>query len=74
MMDGQGVFNVGQRNCLALRKTLWKAGVAVHAEDLGGLASRTVHLEVASGRVSLRAAGEREQDLLAAGSPAGRSF
>jgi chemotaxis protein CheD len=74
MMDAQGVFNVGKRNCLALRKTLWRAGVVVHAEDLGGLASRTVRLEVASGRVSLRAAGEREQDLLAAGSPAGRSF
>jgi len=74
MMDQQGVFNIGKRNCLAMRKILWKAGVMVHAEDLGGLASRTVRLEVASGRVSLRGAGEREQDLLAAGSPAGRSF
>jgi len=74
IMDQQGVFNIGKRNCLALRKILWQAGVMVHAEDLGGLASRTVRLEVASGRVSLREAGEREQDLLAAGSPAGRSF
>lgn len=39
MMDGQGVFNIGKRNCMALRKILWKAGVMVHAEDLGGLAS-----------------------------------
>lgn len=74
MMDQRGVFNIGKRNCLAMRKILWKAGMMVHAEDLGGLASRTVLLEVASGRVFLRGAGEPEQDLLAAASPAGRSF
>jgi len=74
MMDAQGVFNIGKRNCLALRRILWKAGVMVHAEDLGGLVSRTMRLDVASGRVSLRGAGEREQDLLAAQSPPGRNF
>jgi chemotaxis protein CheD len=66
MMDQQGVFNIGKRNCLAMRKIFWKAGVMVHAEDLGGLASRTVRLEVASGRVLLREAGEPEQDLRSA--------
>jgi chemotaxis protein CheD len=65
MMDQQGVFNIGKRNYLAMRKIFWKAGVMVHAEDVGGLACRTIRLEVASGRVSLRGAGEREQDLLA---------
>jgi len=74
MMDQQGVFNIGKRNCLTMRKIFWKAGVMVRAEDLGGLSSRTVRLEVASGRVSLREAGQPEQDLVAANPPAGRSF
>jgi chemotaxis protein CheD len=63
MMDQQGVFNIGKRNYLTMRKIFWKAGVMVQAEDVGGLASRTVRLEVASGRVLLRGAGERDQDL-----------
>lgn len=65
VLDPNSVFEIGKRNCLALRKILWKAGVLVHAEDLGGQDSRTVHLEVASGRVSLRGPGARARDLRA---------
>jgi len=71
MMDQQGVFNIGKRNYLAMRKILWKAGVMLHAEDVGGLASRTVRLEVASGRVLLRGSGEREKEMPLA-SPSGK--
>ena len=67
VLDPNGVFQIGKRNCLALRKILWKAGVLVHAEDLGGQDSRTVHLEVSSGRVSLRGPGAGARDLRAAG-------
>jgi chemotaxis protein CheD len=63
IMDDQGVFNIGKRNCLAMRKIFWKAGVLVKAEDVGGNASRTVRLEVGGGRMWLRGAGDREQDL-----------
>jgi len=63
MMDEQGVFNIGKRNYQTLRKILWKAGVMIHAEEVGGLASRTVRLEVASGRVLLRGAGELAREL-----------
>jgi chemotaxis protein CheD len=72
MMDQNGVFNIGKRNYLTMRKIFWKAGVMVHAEDVGGMASRTVRLEVASGRVGLRGAGEEERDLRPAASQ-GRS-
>jgi chemotaxis protein CheD len=74
MMDQQGVFNIGKRNYLTMRKIFWKAGVLVQAEDVGGLAARTVRLEVASGRVSMRGPGEGEQDLIAAGSRVERSL
>jgi len=35
VMDENGVFNIGKRNYLAVRKILWKAGVLVSAEDVG---------------------------------------
>jgi chemotaxis protein CheD len=63
MMDTQGTFNIGKRNCLAMRKIFWKAGVMVTAEYLGGMVSRTVRLEVKSGTVMLRESGQPEQDL-----------
>lgn len=72
MMDPQGVFNIGKRNHLSMRKILWKAGVLLHAEEIGGLLSRTVRLELASGRVMLRGAGEREQEMVAPGLPGRR--
>ena len=72
MMDQQGVFNIGKRNYLTMRKILWKAGVLMQAEDVGGSTSRTVRLEVGSGRVSLRGPVDSELDLLAAGFAAER--
>ena len=63
VMDPGGVFNIGKRNHLALRKILWKAGVLVHSEEVGGTLSRTVRLEVGSGRVLLRGAGEDEREM-----------
>lgn len=54
IMDDSGVFNIGQRNSVALRKILWRAGVMLRAEDTGGNDARTMRLEVGSGRVFLR--------------------
>lgn len=63
VMDENGVFNIGKRNYLAVRKILWKAGVLVSGEDVGGNVSRTVRLEVGSGKFWLRTAGEAEQEM-----------
>ena len=68
VMDAQSVFNIGKRNYLAARKILWKAGVMVEAESVGGSVSRTVRLEVATGRLWLRTAGGAEQEMAASGS------
>jgi chemotaxis protein CheD len=69
VLDLEGAFNIGKRNHLALRKILWKAGVLLHAEDVGGTISRTVRLEVSTGRVLLRRAEETEQELSKTSSP-----
>ncbi len=63
VMDDRGVFNIGRRNYLAVRKLLWQAGVMIHAEAVGGCEARTVRLEVESGRVYLRTGGGKEQPL-----------
>jgi chemotaxis protein CheD len=64
MMDGEGVFNIGKRNLLAARKILWQSGMIVRCEAVGGIVSRTVKLEVATGRFWLREAGSPERELL----------
>ena len=64
IMDEKGVFNIGQRNCLAMRKIFWKAGVMVHAEETGGKSPRTMSFDIASGRLFLRSPdGSLEREL-----------
>lgn len=58
IMDEKGVFNIGQRNCLAMRRIFWKAGVLVQAEEIGGTIPRTMRFEMASGRVFLKSPGD----------------
>lgn len=71
VVDDRGIFNIGARNLAALRKILWKAGVLVKGEEVGGNVSRTVRLEPASGRFLVREAGgtERELPIRQAGAP-----
>jgi chemotaxis protein CheD len=63
VMDENGVFNIGRRNHLALRKILWKAGVMIHGEEIGGTTSRTVRLEVATGRFWVRGPGMADREM-----------
>jgi chemotaxis protein CheD len=48
-----GWFNTGKRNLLAARNLLWRNGVFVAAEDVGGTDARTVHMSVADGRLQV---------------------
>jgi chemotaxis protein CheD len=61
VMDPNGVFNIGKRNQLAARKALWKAGLLTLGEDLGGLGSRTVRLELSTGTFWIRASGADQE-------------
>ena len=62
VMDGQGVFNIGRNNYVALRRILWQAGVLIDGECVGGSVSRTVRLHLADGRISLRTGAGPECD------------
>jgi chemotaxis protein CheD len=57
VMGDNSMFNIGKRNCLALKKNLWKFGLVVHVEETGGTAPRTVRMEVGTGRVWLQSPG-----------------
>ena len=48
-----GAFTTGRRNVLAARSLLWRNGLFVAAEDVGGTSARTLHLSVADGRLQI---------------------
>jgi chemotaxis protein CheD len=66
MMAGSAQFEIGKRNHLAVRKMLWKLGVFVEKEDVGGSESRSVWLDVATGQTSIRKGIQAEQVLMPA--------
>lgn len=63
VLDPAGVFNIGKRNHAVMRKLLWREGVLVASEAVGGTVSRTLWLELASGRVFVREAGCRQFEM-----------
>jgi chemotaxis protein CheD len=63
IMDENGVFNIGKRNHLAVRKIFWKNNVIIAAEHVGGNVNRTVRLEMATGRVLVKVSGFGEIEL-----------
>ncbi len=67
VLDGEGVFNIGKRNYLSLKKIFWKAGVLIHAEEVGGSVSRTLRLEVDSGKLLVQEAGGEAREIRAKG-------
>ena len=67
VLSDQELFNIGKRNHLAMRRILWKAGVMLHGEQVGGSVSRTIRLDVGTGRMWLREAAGPESEFPAPG-------
>jgi chemotaxis protein CheD len=61
-VSGLDYFQIGKRNIVMLRKLLWRNGVFIKAESVGGDISRTLTLDIESGRVTILSRGRR-QDL-----------
>jgi chemotaxis protein CheD len=61
MMDCGNIFDIGKRNSLATRKILWKEGVLLTGEVVGGDLSRTLRLEIGSGRLWLQEGGGQRE-------------
>jgi len=54
VLNGADPFKIGERNSLAVDKYLKANAYNVVGRDLGGSVNRTVHLEVGTGKVSLK--------------------
>jgi chemotaxis protein CheD len=54
VMDANGVFNIGKRNQLAMRKILWRNNVMIDKEDTGGVEGRTMRLDINTGVVTIK--------------------
>ncbi len=57
MSTGPKGFDIGKRNYLAIRKILWKGGMFIDAEDVGGFSPRNVYMNIADGSVTVRSNG-----------------
>ncbi len=57
VMDPAGTFNIGKRNCLAVKKILWAYRLYPASEELGGSISRTVSIEVGKTEVLVTTPG-----------------
>ncbi len=58
VLDHKDLFKIGERNYTVLRKILWKNSMLIAAEDVGGNISRTIRLEIATGRFIVRSGGQ----------------
>lgn len=63
LIDTGGIFNVGKRNSLLARKLMWKNGVNITTEDVGGRISRTMELEIDTGHVWINSPGRDRKEL-----------
>ncbi len=58
VMDPNNTFNIGKRNVLAVRKCLWKYRLGAIAEDVGGNISRSVAVDVNTGKITISSPGK----------------
>lgn len=57
LLNDNRAFRIGERNRVVLRKVLWKNNILISAEDTGGTIARTMSLELATGRTTIKANG-----------------
>lgn len=64
VMDSSGFFSIGKRNYQTLKTILEKHDLTVTAEQVGGMVSRSVYLNLATGEVRLKVSGQTEEVIL----------
>jgi chemotaxis protein CheD len=63
MMADSAHFQIGKRNHLAIKKIFWRLGLFIEREDVGGSESRSVRLDLETGRIVMRKGIGPEQTL-----------
>ena len=57
MMNDSKMFQIGKRNYAAIRQILWKKGMFIDAEDVGGKFARSFSLNINDGQAKIRSQG-----------------
>lgn len=57
MDTGPKGFDIGKRNYLAIRKIMWKNGMFIDAENVGGSEPRNMYMNMKNGAVTVRTNG-----------------
>jgi len=56
-LDENGVFNIGERNHQALTGLLAHSGYVIYGQDIGGISSRTLRMDLTTGNVTIKTPG-----------------
>jgi len=60
MLNDNDFFKIGKRNYTVIRQLLWKNGMFIDGEDVGGDAPRTLSLAIQDGTVTVKSRGEEK--------------
>ncbi|MFX0548843.1 chemotaxis protein CheD [Hathewaya histolytica] len=55
--DKSMIMDIGNRNCIAVKKTLKESGIPIISEDIGGNKGRTVTFDTSNGLFKIRTVG-----------------
>lgn len=58
LLDDNGMFRIGERNHIVVRKLLWKNNILISSEDVGGTLARTLYLQINDGKTIIKSAGK----------------
>lgn len=61
VMNDTQTFQIGKRNHTAIRQILWKNGMFIDAEDVGGCNARNLSLQISDGTVQVKSQGNTKQ-------------
>jgi chemotaxis protein CheD len=61
IMNDAKTFQIGKRNYAAIRQILWKNGMFIDAEDIGGHYARNLSLQISDGTVQVKSQGNTKQ-------------
>lgn len=59
LLDDNGMFRIGERNHIVVRKLLWKNNILISKEDVGGTIARTMYLHINDGKIIIKSAGNQ---------------
>lgn len=60
VMNDARTFQIGKRNHAAIRQILWKNGLFLDGEDVGGRNARNMSLRIADGTVTVKSQGQNK--------------